>query len=64
MESGRRIIPNWFSEGDEAQMTAGGGNIICAEIIRNKQSPLCGVAPIEDAERETACDSKAVSPHS
>ena len=32
-------------------MTASGGNVIGGEIIRNKQSPQCGVAPIEDAEK-------------
>jgi hypothetical protein len=31
-------------------MTACGGNIIGCEIIRNKQCPQCGLAPIEDAE--------------
>ena len=43
--------PLWFSwKGDEPSMTACGGNIIDGEISRNKQSPLCGVAPIEAAE--------------
>ena len=32
-------------------MTACGGNFIGGEINRNKQSPQCGVAPIEVAER-------------
>ena len=32
-------------------MTAGGGSIIGGEISRNKQSPQCGVALIEAADR-------------
>lgn len=35
--------------GDEHAMTASGGNIMACEISRNKQSPQCGVAPIEAA---------------
>ena len=31
-------------------MTACGGNLIGGEISRNKQCPLCGLAPIEAAE--------------
>ncbi|MBR3742220.1 MAG: hypothetical protein IKN04_17500, partial [Clostridia bacterium] len=43
--------PLWLSwKGDEPSMTACGGNIIDGEISRNKQSSLCGVAPIEAAE--------------
>ena len=34
----------------EALTTACGGNIVRAEVNRNKRSPLCGVAPIEVAE--------------
>ena len=38
------------TEGDEPPMTACGGNLIGGEISRNKQCPLCGLAPIEAAE--------------
>ena len=34
----------------EALTTAGGGFFVRAEVNRNQQAPLCGVAPIEVAE--------------
>ena len=34
-----------------ALMTAGGRNLISASLMRNKRSPLCGVATIEHAEQ-------------
>ena len=35
----------------EEPMTAGGGNLIGSEVIRNKRSAPWAVAPIEDADR-------------
>ena len=35
----------------EAPTTASGGNIVGAEVNRNKRAPQCGVAPIEVADR-------------
>lgn len=37
-------------------MTASGGNFIGSEVKRNKQSPQCGVAPIELAEPRKMSD--------
>ena len=40
----------------EAPMTASGGNLIGAEVIRNKRSVRWTVAPIEDAEGRSRLD--------
>jgi len=41
--------PRCFRPGGEPLSTASGGNLERGEVIRNKRSPQCGVAPIEDA---------------
>jgi len=37
-------------QGDEALTTASGRSLVRAEINRNEQAPLCGVATIEVAD--------------
>ncbi|MBR2663328.1 MAG: peptidoglycan-binding protein, partial [Clostridia bacterium] len=42
---------NTWAELGEALMTASGGNLIRAEVNRNEQSPQCGAATIEVADK-------------
>ncbi len=58
MRSVARRLNQWaddleasFRGQGEEPTTAGGGNIVRAEVSRNKQAPQCGVAPIEAAEK-------------
>jgi len=46
-EPERRV---WIEERDEALTTASGRSLVRAEINRNEQAPLCGVATIEVAD--------------
>ena len=53
MQCGWRLLLLPEPKGDEALMTASGGNFIRAEINRNKRSPQWGAAPIEVADDRT-----------
>ena len=45
----------------EALTTAGGGNLVKAEVSRNKQAPQCGAAPIEVADNIFPIHSRTTS---